>query len=196
MKKRYPYYLKERAKVLKAQGDSVRVIADALGVGKSAVGDWVCGMHEEPAMLKYCAKCGDAFLACRSDSTRCPSRCTQVRIKRPRVPRWCKLCGILIERQGPAKFCCVEHKEVFYRQRTCRWCEKKFIAYPASLRYCCQEHRELAHKGPPLSNVLRWCPSCGVRFVPQHGNQKFCCPSHRTLEYQNVGGDERELVAA
>lgn len=62
---------RREARVLRAQGDSVTVIARTLGVPRSTVGDWVRGMAEQAAMIRYCAWCGDAFLSQRCDRRFC-----------------------------------------------------------------------------------------------------------------------------
>ena len=69
--------LKSRARFLKANGDSVRVIARKLGVSVGAVGDWTRGMDEEPTYYVDCAKCGERFTASRSHATYCSERCAR-----------------------------------------------------------------------------------------------------------------------
>lgn len=201
----HPYYFQERARVLKSQGDSINAIAQTMGIPRSTVSIWVRGMHEEPAMLKYCARCGDAFLARRRDTKYCPHGCG--RNKTPRIPKpmkQCEYCGAEFRRIGGSSWCCDEHRDLAERkrdlaerQRVCKWCEETFTAYPASRRYCCDEHKRLAVNAARLpKRPERWCPECGVKFVPHHALQKFCSKPHQRLYYASHQQDGRELVAA
>lgn len=58
-----PLELAAHARFLKANGDSVRVIADKLQVPRSTVGDWVRGMDIEPVVYRECAgpRCAERF---------------------------------------------------------------------------------------------------------------------------------------
>ena len=78
--------LKSRARFLKANGDSVRVIAEKLGVSPGAVGDWVRGMDVEPVVYRECAAsgCWQKFATWTRKRVFCSRRCQQRETSRRR----------------------------------------------------------------------------------------------------------------
>lgn len=199
--KPHPYYLQERARLLRAQGDSLGVISNVLGIPRSTVGEWISGMREEVAMVRYCERCKGAFLARRSDTRFCPDRCGMaVRVPKPpkALPK-CEYCKEPFKRVGGSRWCCDEHRDLAKKQRVCKWCKKTFIARLGQERYCCEEHKHEAAKDSQRvkRRPKRLCPYCQVKFTPHHGGQKFCCSYHQRFHQQNRGEErERELVAA
>ena len=200
MPKPHPYQLREHARLLKSQGDSIGVISEALGVPRSTVWDWVRGMNEQVAMVRYCERCGDAFLARRKDTRICPGQCTVVQKPKPRkVKPKCEYCGHSFSRVGRSRWCCDEHRDLARKQRVCKWCKQTFVARLGQMRYCCEEHEQEAAKDARRvkRRARRRCPYCQVKFTPRHGGQKFCCSYHQRFHQQNRGEvHERELAAA
>jgi transcriptional regulator with XRE-family HTH domain len=63
---------RHEAKVLRSQGNSVRVIATKLGVPRATVGDWLRGTAARPTYSRVCFICGATFTAARSHAKACP----------------------------------------------------------------------------------------------------------------------------
>jgi hypothetical protein len=77
----YRESVKGRARVLRQEGASIRVIAGTLGVPKSTVGNWLRDSAAEPQYVKTCW-CGTPFLAHRSHAMSCSE---SHRNKRPTI---------------------------------------------------------------------------------------------------------------
>lgn len=112
---RYLPELRHQACLLRHQGDSVRVIADTLGVPRATVGGWVRGIAVETAMVRYCQHCGGAFLASRSDQKWCCKAHSRGGVVYDPV-RSCLFCAQEFEVTRVNKFyCCGSHRAAGYR---------------------------------------------------------------------------------
>jgi transcriptional regulator with XRE-family HTH domain len=58
-------------KVLRSQGNSIRVIAAELGVPRATVGGWLRGTTAQPSYSRVCFICGRSFTAKRSHARSC-----------------------------------------------------------------------------------------------------------------------------
>lgn len=65
----------DKAHVLRAQGKSIRVIADELGVPKSTVGGWLRYTREAPVYNIVCKGCGAEVAKSRPHASSCDDDC-------------------------------------------------------------------------------------------------------------------------
>jgi hypothetical protein len=179
--------LAAQACVLKRNGDSISVIAETLGVAYSTVGDWVRWVDQPVAMVKYCEKCGDAFLAMRRDARKCPGGCESRRNREPHPEGLCLWCEGPINRKGAALYCCNKHLQAHYRElerqskkRECAYCEQEFLPSVHHKKYCCELHARIdqadRRKKKP---VVKRCAYCDKKFATAHQQKRYCCPSHQ-----------------
>jgi transcriptional regulator with XRE-family HTH domain len=63
--------VRHEAKVLRSQGNSIRVIAAELGVPRATVGGWLRGTTAQPSYSRVCFICGRSFTAKRSHARSC-----------------------------------------------------------------------------------------------------------------------------
>lgn len=75
----HPEGLRERARFMRRNGDSLRVIEAQLGVHYSTVGDWTRGMLDEPTYFRECAApgCFVTFTCNRSHKRYCSRACNE-----------------------------------------------------------------------------------------------------------------------